>query len=107
MELTRSTTGDAATKLIELGRLLKHDDWVEEGLRAMRQRTAASTGNDSGVYDAEHLASTLLDLGRGPEAESVLLAALRDAIKRDEAQLAAQNEMSPDDFTPRIEPNPL
>jgi tetratricopeptide (TPR) repeat protein len=98
-ELTRSTTSDATTKIIELGRLLKHDDWVEKGLQALRQRMAASTGKSSGVYDAERLASTLLDLDRGPEAESVLLAALRDAVKRDQVKLATRSEMSFDDYT--------
>ena len=98
-ELKRGTENDAATRLAKLGRLLKRDDWVEEGLLALRQHSATSSVNSPSIYDSSRLAATLLDLNRGPDAEAVLLSALRDAIKHDEARQAARGEMMFGEFT--------
>ncbi|MSU57055.1 MAG: hypothetical protein EXS35_02560 [Pedosphaera sp.] len=75
--------GGLALTLVELGRLLNRPELVEEGLRLSREAIADKSAppgyNSSGTQ--VRLAKVLADLGRGPEAEAVLVEVLTSAVQ--------------------------
>jgi tetratricopeptide (TPR) repeat protein len=73
-----------ALTLAKIGQLVGNTNWIEEGIHLTREEiskdenAAASENSQNGVKE---LASLLVDIGRGPEAESLLA----DAISREKA----------------------
>ncbi|MFN3649302.1 MAG: tetratricopeptide repeat protein [Armatimonadota bacterium] len=59
-----------AVTLANLGHLLKKPEWVEEGVKVARETLA---GNPDGRYFVGSFVDLMLDLGRGPEAEQLLI----------------------------------
>ena len=78
----------AALNMAKIGRLVGNTNWVEEGIRLTR--AAISKGGEPTDYDGSSssgvidLAKFLTDLGRGPEAESLLV----DALSKNNGQPA-------------------
>jgi tetratricopeptide (TPR) repeat protein len=86
------STAALALNLAKIGRLTGNTNWIEEGIRLAR--AAISKGvdpmdyYDSSASSVVDLANFLTDLGRGPEAESLLGDAL---AKKDQPAGASQN----------------
>lgn len=81
--------GSLALQLVRLGRLLEHDNWVAEGLRATQTATAtlSSLPGESSPDNLTHqLAEQLTDSGRGAEAETLLVKELARGVAEEKAQ---------------------
>ncbi|MEY4917042.1 MAG: hypothetical protein RL616_955 [Verrucomicrobiota bacterium] len=73
--------GQLGALLARFGVLLEKPEWTEEGLKAARQWLATAAAKNSGESEnvSGTIAEVLVDLKRGPEAESVLMDALAAA----------------------------
>jgi tetratricopeptide (TPR) repeat protein len=88
----RFESESTALNMAKIGRLVGNTNWIEEGIRLTR--AAISKGGEPADYDGSSsstvidLAKFLTDLGRGPEAESLLSDALS---KKDDHSSAGRN----------------
>jgi len=78
-----------ALKLARIGMLMENKDWIEEGIEAGRKEASTEAGKNEETATLG-LAELLAELGRGPEAETVLADALAKLPRNDEQQF---NEM--------------
>ena len=81
----RENRGDLALKLVRIGHLLNHPEWLEEGIAAAKavvQKQDEQDYSPWGNTTALSLAMLLDDLNRGPEAEAVLATALSNAVSK-------------------------
>jgi tetratricopeptide (TPR) repeat protein len=76
---------DLALKLARIGQLLNRTNLVEEGLSVARS-TLAQGNNVAGNLAVLNLAAFLQEIGRGPEAEKVLIQALKAGDSMDNSE---------------------
>ena len=65
--------------MAKIGQLVGNTNWLEEGIRLTRQEISKSKDSDDYYGESSSVtqfADFLVDIGRGPEAESVLIDAL-------------------------------
>jgi len=82
-----SEFGQPALLIARIGKLLDQKEWVAEGIAAARKKLEDNTDPETryGSNPELELADFLSDLGRGPEAEDVLLKALSKAVPKGQA----------------------
>ncbi len=86
----QETTGQLGIMLAQIGRLLQHPEWTEEGVRAAQ--TWLQEAEEENSYDwgsesvATSLAQLLFDMKRGAQAEAALLGALSKAVRNDRSR---------------------
>lgn len=96
--------GDLALTLAKLGRLLNHTNWLEQGIHIAREEAGAAQGQNprlSEYYTSQlekALAEFLVDIGRGPDAESLL----SDALGRMMASTGRGESYSIEDSPSRV-----
>jgi tetratricopeptide (TPR) repeat protein len=89
MNYEREDRGQLALKLAQIGHLLNHLEWQEEGVAAAKeagQKPELPDYSSWGNSTAISLAKFLEDIHRGPEAESVLAVALSNAVAQKQSQ---------------------
>ncbi len=76
--------GEPAMLIERIGKLVERKEWLEEGIAAAKQKLEENASTEAGDWNNPEvaLADFLSDLGRGPEAEEVLLKALRRAVAK-------------------------
>jgi tetratricopeptide (TPR) repeat protein len=72
MGASRRETDDYALKLVELGRLLKQPEWMDEGFAVLLR---SGKENDSS-YSNSQIVEAFLKAGRGPAAEALIASRL-------------------------------
>ena len=89
-----STRAGTALTMAKIGQLVGNTNWLEEGIRLTRQEISKSKDSDDYYGESSSVtqfADFLVDIGRGPEAESVLIDALM-AQKTQITQALAQGQ---------------
>ncbi|HTS17052.1 MAG TPA: tetratricopeptide repeat protein [Verrucomicrobiae bacterium] len=81
-----------AERLVVLGQLLKRDDWIQDGLLAMKRAASNEEANATLTFvpfrTTIRFAKLLEESGRGPEAEAELSSALSRAVALDQQRLS-------------------
>lgn len=89
---------DLALMLASIGQLTGHTNWMEEGIRSTREEIEAQ-GQSPHAYGMSEtvkgLANLLMEIGRGPEAESILTEALAGVSAKSELEAVNSWSESP------------
>jgi len=76
-----SSRYDTAIQLIRIGYSLKREDWIRTGIAFVKN--VIRTGEDTTTYSERAFGRLLREMGRYPEAEQTLIAALVHEVKSD------------------------
>jgi tetratricopeptide (TPR) repeat protein len=91
----QSSKASVALTLAKIGQLTGNTNWLDEGIRLARQEISKSSGSSDFYGESstvKQLAAFLVDIGSGPEAESILsddLMAKRAQVAQSEYKYAA------------------
>src|SRR5205807_2883600 len=82
-----SELGPPALLIASIGQLLDRKEWIEEGIALTKNKLEEKAGDEAYEWNNPEigLADLLSELGRGPEAEDVLLKALSKQIAKSQA----------------------
>jgi tetratricopeptide (TPR) repeat protein len=89
--------GEPALLIVRIGKLLERKEWVEEGIAIAKKKLEENTDSETafGNNPGLELADLLSELGRGPEAEDILLKSLSQAVAKSQAGPSRFNPYNP------------